>query len=430
MDLKLNNNRHLTVSTFPDSIKAKITTVYIKDCREITENAFSFLNSIMSLQESVTPKLSRIRVDIGACAGSYSDLMKFSNLQGFDDDYNFQAKPRFVGSYYIDSWHTIEQLNNARSIFESADFTISHDSTKIINFNDVAVQTLDSTKPNYNPAVAIILQARGLGTTLSEPVVNGGGTWFLTKTEAATITAMWTMGGGQYRDFWFQARETVTDSNKLVTDEVIDYDFEEFDELKYFTQITLDKADGVLRGFFYNCKKLKYVTIPDNATVLYYTFWGCVKLERVTGVDHLTSIGTCAFCDCTSLVLNQSDINPNIQDIGPQAFGGCSKITINTIPAQITNIAENNVRMNTFTGTISIPYLHFLSETPITGIRCSYPRTHIYNSFNRTTYKIYVGDGTSAAHDDAILADYQAAANWSGMVSYLDTWYNYLHPQS
>jgi hypothetical protein len=47
MDLKLKNNKNLTVSTFPDSVKAKITTVYIKNCPQI--NAFSFLNSIMSL---------------------------------------------------------------------------------------------------------------------------------------------------------------------------------------------------------------------------------------------------------------------------------------------------------------------------------------------------------------------------------------------
>lgn len=41
--------------------------------------------------------------------------------------------------------------------------------------------------------------------------------------------------------------------------------------------------------------------------------------------------------------------------------------------------------------------------------------------------KIYVGDGSSAAHDDAILAQYQADSNWSGNTSKLDTWYNYLN---
>lgn len=41
--------------------------------------------------------------------------------------------------------------------------------------------------------------------------------------------------------------------------------------------------------------------------------------------------------------------------------------------------------------------------------------------------KIYVGDGSSEAHDNAILALYTADANWSAMSSKLDTWYNYIN---
>lgn len=39
--------------------------------------------------------------------------------------------------------------------------------------------------------------------------------------------------------------------------------------------------------------------------------------------------------------------------------------------------------------------------------------------------KIYVGDGSSAAHDDAILAQYLADADWAQYSAKLDTWYNY-----
>lgn len=41
--------------------------------------------------------------------------------------------------------------------------------------------------------------------------------------------------------------------------------------------------------------------------------------------------------------------------------------------------------------------------------------------------KIYVGDGSSAAHDDAILAQYTADTDWSAYSSKLDTWYNYIN---
>ena len=44
--------------------------------------------------------------------------------------------------------------------------------------------------------------------------------------------------------------------------------------------------------------------------------------------------------------------------------------------------------------------------------------------------KIYVGDGSSAAHDSAILSDYLAAGDWADISSKLDTWYNYLHPNN
>lgn len=47
-------------------------------------------------------------------------------------------------------------------------------------------------------------------------------------------------------------------------------------------------------------------------------------------------------------------------------------------------------------------------------------------SFTRLA-KIYVGDGSSAAHDNAILAQYTADADWSAYSSKLDTWYNYIN---
>lgn len=41
-------------------------------------------------------------------------------------------------------------------------------------------------------------------------------------------------------------------------------------------------------------------------------------------------------------------------------------------------------------------------------------------------YTIYVGDGSSAEHDNAILAQYTADSEWSAYTSKLNTWYNYV----
>ena len=40
--------------------------------------------------------------------------------------------------------------------------------------------------------------------------------------------------------------------------------------------------------------------------------------------------------------------------------------------------------------------------------------------------KVYVGDGSSASHDNAILAMYTSDSDWSAFTAKLDTWYNYV----
>ena len=40
---------------------------------------------------------------------------------------------------------------------------------------------------------------------------------------------------------------------------------------------------------------------------------------------------------------------------------------------------------------------------------------------------VYVGDGSSASHDNAVLAQYTADTDWSAYTSKLDTWYNYIN---
>jgi hypothetical protein len=83
-----------------------------------------------------------------------------------------------------------------------------------------------------------------------------------------------------------------------------------------------------------------------------------------------------------------------------------------TLGPNLTKIAQYQALHN---GT-----LHILATTP--------PALNVFGQNN--PIKIYVGDGSSAAHDDAILADYLAASGWASYSSRLDTWYNYLHPQS
>ena len=72
--------------------------------------------------------------------------------------------------------------------------------TATINWDLFAVQTLDSTMPNYNPAVAIILNNNNYGT------VTSNGKWYLTKVNASSIAA----------GSMFKGVTAVTDTNGII----------------------------------------------------------------------------------------------------------------------------------------------------------------------------------------------------------------------
>ncbi len=409
-----------TVIKLSDNILLKTTTFYHKNTPNI--NGLVVLKSILNAQETAEDVvLNRIRVDIGNVSGPLSKLMQYAQFAGFNDNYEPQLKPRLVGTWTVNDWYTTAQLAQAQAAFDG--LTIVGDPNYLINFNDLAVQVLDPNEDNYNPAVAIILQRHNLGITMTDTPL-GHGRWFLTKAQAAAITDIANNVSATWIS-WFSSVTTINDNNNIVDGE--SHNFTSFNELKYFTNVNF-RSNGIKQAnLFYGCSLLEEVTIPSHInSISMYAFNRCGSLTKVN-LDNITVINNGCFADCVNLPLTDTDVS-KFTYIGSNAFENCTKATFTTINANVTSISESSVLMNTFANTASIPYLHFLSETPVTGIMCNFARNHIYNSFYGTTYKIYVGDGSSAAHDDAVLAAYQAASNWSEMVSYLDTWYNYLHP--
>lgn len=269
--------------------------------------------------------LNRVRVDIGNVSGSLSELMQFSTLAGFNDNYEPQTKPRLVGTWTVNDWYTPEQLAEAQAAFDG--LTIVGDPNYIIDFSQLAVQTLDDTQPNYNPGMAIVLQAAGYGVTFDEPQINGQtGRWMLTKTDAANISTV----------LLFKGKASVVDNNKIVSNQQQTY----------------------------------------SQTLLNFEFFGITLIN-----DWL---------------LERTNFN-------------CPMILPNCL-----------VTLNQAFYASNFTYIHILATTPPTGAITQYTFSN--------SYKIYVGDGSSAVHDDAILAYYVAATGWSSYSSRLDTWYNYLHP--
>lgn len=536
MDLKLTNNNLLSLgSTISSSITTNCTTVFVKNCPNVS--------GIAILKQC--PNLTRVRLDIGNISGSLGELLQYSTLNGFNDSYENQTKPRLVGTWTVNDWYTQEQLTAVRAAFDG--LTIVEDSNYIIDFSQVAVQSLDSNQPNYNPAVAIILHGQSKGNTCNNPIVTGGGRWFITKTEAATITNIST---------WFKGVTSVTDTNNIVSSSGSSYNFTSFKEFRWFLGITvLDNQNfrsctnlqsigiptsvtklgrngaGEANFVFYGCSALtgvyyygtindwfkiqmcwenennrganplEYakhlyindslvtnVVIDDNTiTMIYrYSFINNLDVTSITITSPVTLIEGLAFQGCTALTT--LDLPDELTTINSSAFKNCTSLTtidvnnalietilddaFHNVPYQFTNsdlyyikkfandiwgngitlklptssvfpsIIEFNLQLaeelrnknielgsglTTFRcrGFAATGYIHILAGTPPTLGELSANIGYLKGM-------IYVGDGTSSTGDNAILQAYIANSKWATVynANKLDTWYNYLHPQS
>ena len=122
-----------------------------------------------------------------------------------------------------------------------------------------------------------------------------------------------------------------------------------FDELKYFTKIPF-----LPDGMFYDCRKLKSVTIPDNVTGLGYNlFVNCYLLENVSIPANVTSIGHAAFVNCRSLT--SIELPDSITYLGNSCFDGCSMLKEVNIPKGISYLDSYVFRNCTSLESVEVP---------------------------------------------------------------------------
>ena len=82
---------------------------------------------------------------------------------------------------------------------------------------------------------------------------------------------------------------------------------------------------------------IKMVTIENGVTSIgSYAFCGCSSLTSITIPSGVTSIGTTAFYGCS--LLTSIEIPSSVTSIGSEAFRGCSSLTSITIPSGVTSI--------------------------------------------------------------------------------------------
>ena len=90
---------------------------------------------------------------------------------------------------------------------------------------------------------------------------------------------------------------------------------------------------------FEDCSSLTTVTIPDSVTTIgKWAFRDCSSLTSISIPDSVTSIGIATFLNCSSIT--SIDIPNNITVIESNAFDGCSSLTSITIPDSVTSIGN------------------------------------------------------------------------------------------
>jgi len=105
---------------------------------------------------------------------------------------------------------------------------------------------------------------------------------------------------------------------------------------------------------FEDCTSLTTITIPDGVTSIgKYAFSGCASLTTITIPDSVTSIGEYAFRVCTSLTT--ITIPDSVTSIGDWAFCVCTSLTTITIPDSVTSIGGSAFYNCTSLTTITIP---------------------------------------------------------------------------
>ena len=146
-----------------------------------------------------------------------------------------------------------------------------------------------------------------------------------------------------------------------------------FDELSYFTGLTIlgDYQNGDYA--FVSCSNLTSVTIPSSVTSIGYAFCGCSSLTSITIPSSVTTIGVQAFQHCTGLT--SITIPSSVTTIVDYAFQDCTGLTSITVPSSVTSIGAWAFRECTGltsvtigSGVMSIGSLAFSDCTSLTSI--------------------------------------------------------------
>ena len=169
----------------------------------------------------------------------------------------------------------------------------------------------------FDPTAPIVFKDADLKAHLIEKGVDTNEDGEISYEEAAAVTSF---------NGIFEVPATFSEDEAYVSP----YTFTSFDELAYFTGVTLSV------GQFYKWAQLKSVTVPGTVTSLpNYAFANCTALSSVKLNKGLESIGVSCFAYCSSL--ESISIPEGVKALNPQCFM-YSGIKSLTFPTTITTV--------------------------------------------------------------------------------------------
>ena len=171
---------------------------------------------------------------------------------------------------------------------------------------------------------------------------------------------------------------------------------------------------------FFNCSSLTSITIPDSVTRIGNdTFSYCSNLTSIMIPDRVTSIGSSAFQNCSSLT--SITLPDHVTSIGNFAFYNCSSLTSITIPDGVTSIGDYAFEYCSSLTSITIPdsvtsigRTAFNGCSNLTSITIPNSVTSIgdYAFYDCSSLTVYLESGSTLTSNDLGVDESKIVSYW------------------
>lgn len=352
--------------SLPDDIKLKITSIFHQNTPNV--NALSLINDVVAYQKTHQEELILLNRIRADIGNVEGSLFDLLELAGMAG-FNDNYEPQ-AKPRLVGTYTVTEFVSSEfeQYLRNNCPDGLTLNVPNVVLPEDCLMQSFDKDGANYNPGVCILYRAASYIKT----VYNKDGSKGLCMLSSDLLQGNafnFMFGSGN----WFGYEYVIDTYGECVES----YNNGSYDSTKKYYITTLSFLEN----------------LPSNRTKI------------GLGLSNYTSV--------TDSVIK---IAPYATEI---IFGGMTSFIRNKT-RYVFEIGENVTKITNYNNYYeqSNSICHLLAETPPTMT---------------TTYNIpptYVGDGSSAEHDDAILQAYLAVSPWSVCAYKLKTWYSYLHPSA